>query len=282
MQSLGFVEAKALATSCTYFWKQLSVRRQQWAIYPMQPARLTRAKYLFMKWARTNSDTRPWKLVDRDGRTPCRDFLSGRCHRRRCPDSHDAPDIKTMIRKHNPVLRLENGLDLIVGQLYGVDFLHSMQNVIQSYFDSFASVQVVHERFEQPRAALRQVQETACKTLSYRHTIALLTMLEEHFTGCAPIRTQPVFAHQVVVVPSNHSFGKFAMDPLEQYNPEIGIPWTRSRNRERAGSSRLSSALVPKRVLPHGALSDTRREAHLLLHMQTSERLSQTLTRMFK
>lgn len=47
-------------------------------------------------------------------------------------------------------------------------------------------------------------------------------MLEEHFTGCAPIRTQPVFARQVVIVPSARSFGKFMADPLEQYDPEIG------------------------------------------------------------
>jgi hypothetical protein len=133
-------------------------------------------------------------------------------------------------------------------------------------------------------------------------------MLEEHFTGCAPIRTQPVFARQVVIVPSSRSFGKLMADPLEQYDPEIGrcqrfattllrmdsnqselicpassgIPWTRSRNRQRIGNGRLSSALVSKKLLPQGALSDAQRETHLVLHMQASERLSQSLTRMFK
>lgn len=100
MQSLAFSDAKSFATTCTYFWKQLSARRRQWAIFPMQPSRFIRAQYLYMKWAHSNVGTRPWKLVDAEGRPVCKDFLAGRCTRPRCPDTHQPPDIKSLIRKY--------------------------------------------------------------------------------------------------------------------------------------------------------------------------------------
>src|SRR5690606_4374800 len=96
--------------------------------------------------------------------------------------------------RYDPILELHNGLELIVGQLYGLEFLYSMQNVITSYFErwdhyitsrficagrthehlvmnSFCSAHSTCDRTELHRQAVRRELETECDVRVHEYTL---------------------------------------------------------------------------------------------------------------